>query len=249
MKRASLTIVAFLAVGGVAQSDVFEKPPEIYAGAWSTPFPYQRNINLGFGVYPVAAPGSGFPGAVYEGWLDPELKVSDFVSFVGDVQWYNNLAGITPTGLIGIDNRAGAETLTGWAILHVDNTLFAEGTKHVWLETDFGLFNVTPGTQLSVSVQGPAGYSSQFIPPYYIHGMPNGFTRLDNEWEVMPNPSWELVILQFDVNPGGYALVDGIHIATECIPEPSIVSCLLLGLAILFATRSSSGRGSVKGEE
>jgi hypothetical protein len=226
MKRASLAILALMAVGGVARADVFDKPPEINAPAWGTPFPYQRNINLGFGVNPVAAPGSGIPGAVYEGWYDFVLKATDQVTFDGSVQWYDNVAGITPTGLIGIDNRGGTATLTGTAIFHVDNVPWDGPLKHLWYEADW--IENPPPSDIYITVEGPPSYSAASLGGLPPRDLGNGFFRDNYEWEIIPNPHlptpWELVKVNFAADPGEYVLLDALHLATECIPEPQQVA-------------------------
>ena len=93
---------------GIAGALPFVNPPETNAPKWCTPFPYQRNIDWDFSTNPQGGPSpTGAPGAHYEGWLDPDLWGSDFVRFSGDIAWYDTLSEITPTGLIGIDNRGG----------------------------------------------------------------------------------------------------------------------------------------------
>ncbi len=113
MKKVTLTFTIVLVAGSLAQADSFDKPPETYAPVWQTRFPYQRNINMGFGVDPVRAPGNGIPGAVYEGSLDGDLRVNDYVTLTPYAQWYATSPEIIPTGLIGIDNRSGTGRVEG----------------------------------------------------------------------------------------------------------------------------------------
>ena len=153
MKTSIVTVLGLLAAGTVAPADVFDWPPETHAPVWQTPFPYQRNVNLGFGVNPVAAPGLGIPGAVYEGWLDPQLMVGDYVQLSGAVQWFDTLAGFTQTGLVGIDNRAGASPLSGWLTIRLDNTTSDLPTKHLWTEQDS--FGTTGQGSIGLAVSDP----------------------------------------------------------------------------------------------
>src|SRR5208337_3611901 len=97
MKTVGVTSLFALMIT-MAQADQFINPPEIFAPVWYTAFPYQRNIDMGFSVYPVSSPGSGIPGAVYEGTLDPYLLGSDYVTLNG-VTWYGSLSEFTQTGL------------------------------------------------------------------------------------------------------------------------------------------------------
>lgn len=216
----------------LAQADPFINPPETYAPQWYTPFPYQRNINMGFAVNPVAAPGSGIPGAVYEGWLDPTLKVSDYVSFTGSVSWYNTIPGVTQTGLIGIDNRLGNGLLTGTALIHIDNTPDLNRWKDIWVETlaltGYG------GANAWLSVLDPLGGQAAFLGG--PGAVPYGDEWLsDYEFRITPNPLYETLMWEFEVPAGTFMFLDGTHIATECIPEPAAFSLLALGaLAVLW---------------
>ena len=216
----------------LAQADPFIRPPETYAPQWYTPFPYQRNINMEFGVSPVGAPGNGIPGAVYEGWLDPTLKVSDYVTLGGSTSWYATLSGITQTGLIGIDNRLGTEVLTGTAVFHIDNTPALNQFKDIWIET------------LALSSGGGAGAYFQVLDPQgnpaTVLGGPgimpyNGGWLTDYELRITPNPLYETIAWTFEAPVGQYILLDFSHIATECVPEPGTFSLLALGaLAVLW---------------
>jgi hypothetical protein len=240
MKAVLLTSL-FALMAMVAQADPFLNPPETYAPVWYTPFPYQRNIDMGFGTSPVAtANPNGIPGAVYEGTLDPSLWPSDYVLLTGSVSWYGTISGITQTGLIGIDNRGGSSTLTGTATFHIDKVDDNLPLKDVWLEA----LSITGGTG--------GGYATQVFDPNnnlfnYLGNRGgvnmittyNGDTVADGEWQTSPNPVYETVKLTFSVPAGGYELIDQYHIATECVPEPATFSLLALGgLALLWRRRS-----------
>jgi hypothetical protein len=225
--------LALLAVACVSstnvQADPFIMPPETYAPVWETSFPYQRNINMDFNVNPVAAPGSGIPGAVYEGYLDPTLKVSDYVTLTGDAQWYESVSGFTQTGFLGIDNRNGTSTLYGSLTFHIDNTENPDNEKHLWEE--FNVLETNGG--FGFGVRDPLGNSFELI---YTHGQSTlrNFTY-DLEFVHTPNPPWENVNLGFSVAPGTYILFNNFHIATECVPEPATITLLGIGAISLLA--------------
>jgi len=224
----SLLAVACVLLTNV-KADTFHYPPEIYAPVWETPFPYQRNINMDFSVNPVAAPGDGIPGAVYEGYLDPSLKVSDYVTLSGDAQWYESVPGFTQTGLIGIDNRNGTDTLYGIFIFHIDNTTNADNEKHLWEEFDW----LATTQSISVKVEDPSGNRFNLI---YSHGTgASGNYTADYEWVHSPNPPWENVQFNFGIEAGKYFLLDNLHIATECVPEPATLTLLGIGVISLLA--------------
>lgn len=195
------------------QADTFINPPETNAPVWYTAFPYQRNIHLQFAVNPVSPPGSGIPGAVYEGTLDKTLLDSDYVT-LDNVAWFP--IGTAPGGSIGIDNSQGTDPLTGTALFHVDNTEDPNLLKNVWLEIGF---NVGQGGSLTTDVQSPSGVAS------LIYGRATS-SLLNEEWQIQPNPLWENIAVAFTAPAGGYAFINDFHVATECIPEPSTLTLL-----------------------
>jgi hypothetical protein len=59
---------------------------------------------------------------------------------------------------------------------------------------------------------------------------------------ITPNPAYELIYLSFWAQPGGVIIVDSMHIATECVPEPSAAACVGIGLAVLLAAARPRAR-------
>ena len=240
MKRSIWAFLFFLGAGTVAQAVtnppvLFNKPPELYASVWQTAPPYQRNINMGFTVNPVGPAGSGIPGAYYSGTLDPSLRVSDYVQFTGPVGWYSTLPGYGGTGVIALDNRSGSGWANGTAAFHIDNTLVNQPQKHVWLEYDC---YVPPGTNfLIVSVVGSTGGQWPRLGNPIYTDLGNGFARWDVEYGTSPNPAWETITFSFWTEPGQIVGLDNLHIATECVPEPSVFALLALGTAALLISR------------
>jgi hypothetical protein len=217
-------------------ADEFVRPPETYAPVWVTPFPYQRNINIGFDVTPVGTAGSGIPGAIYEGTLDPVLKVSDYVQFTGDTHWYDTLSGFNGTGFIGIDNRSGSSTLHGTATFRLDNTIVPNPEKHLWLELSYSM---SPETSFGYGVTGPEpGFWPSLGGPGNVN-LGNGFWLLDDEFETSPNPAWETVGFSFTAPAGAVVVFDNVHIATECVPEPAAIALAFLGAGMLIVLRRS----------
>lgn len=231
-----LAVVALtLARPEAAQADSFIKPPETYAPVWFTSFPYQRNINLDFAINPVGSPGGGIPGAVYEGWLDPTLKSSDFVTLSGAVSWYSSPSGITQTGLLGIDNRTGGSLLTGTAAFHIDNTTAANAFKNIWVES-VALTGYS-GANAWLSVSDALGNPATFIGGPGAE--PYGDEWLSNyEFRITPNPLYETILWEFEVPAGTYIFLDSVHVATECIPEPGTLGLLALGTLALLCRRA-----------
>lgn len=223
-------------VNTLAQADTFIHPPETYASGWTTPFPYQRNINMPFAVSPVGSPGSGIPGAVYEGTLDSALKISDVVTFDASASWYDTVSGVAATGLIGIDNRLGSDYVTGTAVVQVANISYSGGTNNVWLETLAIASGGGSGAtiQLLDSLGNPATIVGWDVTPY------GGAWLGDYQYRIIPNTPGETIRFRFEAPAGQYIFLDGVHLATAtlgipAIPEPATFSLLAMGaLAVLW---------------
>ena len=236
MKKLQLAILAVSLAGvmsATAQVPAFVNPPETY---WSPPWqggaPYQRDLYWAFSMSPVGGPSdNGTPGAQYAGTLDPTLKITDVVDFTGSVQYFS--AAESPDGIagVGIDNT-GSGTLTGTLDLYLDNTTWP-GQKNIWIETigqSLGLGSggapvvLDPGYTVSGGqVVGPESYGSLVLQDY-------GFT-------VVPNPNEEEVSINFAAAGPGYDMLNSLQIATQCVPEPSTVSLLVLGALALLRRR------------
>lgn len=224
-----------------AQADSFINPPESNAPAWSDPFPYQRNIHMGFAVDPVASPSpSGIPGATYEGRLDSTLKVSDYVTLGGSASWYATASGITPTGLIGIDNRQGSSLLTGTATIHIDNTAYESGFKNIWLETL--TYTSLGGASANIGVSDPLGNPATYLGGLFPSSYGGGFLS-DFEYQITPNPAYETIEYSFEAPAGTWIFIDDAHIGTVSVPEPGAVGLLALGsLGLLRRRRKQGGK-------
>jgi hypothetical protein len=218
----------------------FERPPEQYIPGWECPFPYQRNIYWDFGISPVGGPSAnGTPGAHYEGWLDDRLKVSDWVEFTGDVEWFptytDPVTGYVYTGVVGIDNRQGATTKSGTIVYHLDNRPDPNAYKDVYDEAVYIISNGSFGEYLFP----PPGYDVSdpiIIGQTQVSTDPPLF--LDNfYWRIKPNPPWEEKVMDLSVGPGGLILLDSYHIATYCMPEPATMTLLGGALAALVIRR------------
>jgi len=231
MKKVIFVLITFLfsmglvtSTGKLAMAHPFIHPPEFYAPDWQTVFPYQRNIYWDFDEMPVDGPPGPLSDADYEGWLDQHLWSSDYVDLIGDVVWdgYDT---------IGIGGAGGG---SGEAFFHLDNLINSNPVKHVYLE--------------ATVINSDPDYPESFWGPPYLE-VPQGYTENPNYWgyfwtdlgnnswlldmwfEITPNPSSEDIVLPFSVPSGEYVLIDDLHIATECVPEP--FTMLLLGSGLI----------------
>jgi hypothetical protein len=218
----------------------FVNPPELFAPEWSTSSPYQRNIYWDFSSNPEGGPTpSGAPGADYEGYDDSILWDSDYVEFVGDVQWFDPAIYTGERGgTIGIDysweTDPFAMPLSGLAIFHIDNLPDLNALKHLWLEME-AIQHLAWSSPYDLAVPRlnlPSGYDETGA-DYFIEDLGDRY-RENDWWRVEQNPPWEEIVLDFFVFPGEEVYVDNFHVATEgnaSTPEPSTI--LLLGFGAL----------------
>ena len=52
---------------------------------------------------------------------------------------------------------------------------------------------------------------------------------VDDAVKIFPNPPWEELVTIVTVPVGSYIIIDELHLATECVPEPATMSLLALG--------------------
>jgi len=232
----SMTIcfVVFSSLAWGVLDTSFDNPPETNPNiTWETQYPdYQRNILLDFSTDPIATPGNGIPGAIYDGIDDPVLWESDFVEVTGDVVWDADKQAL---GLF--DAPAGGAS--GSIIIHVDNWERPWPVKHIYEEI---FFTVEGGvSHLYVDYLNlPDGYDEG---PWWgdsTLGQPGPDHWVQYWVEVKPNPPWEEIVILIDTPEGGSIYLNNLHIATECIPEPATM--VLLGLGSLMSVISRKHR-------
>ena len=215
-----ICLVGFVpAVASAAWGNPFVNPPENNANiTWETQFPYQRNIMLDFSENPVGAVGP-IPGAHYEGYDDPVLWDSDYVTMTGDVEWN--------AGAVGIFNAQGPAS--GTLIVHLDNWVRDWPVKHLYEEMVFQVENVT-GTLWIDYLGLPNGYTEGSWWGDYGATGNQGEYWLQYWVEITPNPPWEEMVIYFSTGATGSIYLENLHIATECIPAPGAI--LLGGIGV-----------------
>ena len=201
---------------------------------WVTQFPYQRNIDWTFDTDPLGGPTpNGAPGAHYEGYDDPALWDSDFIDFSGDVQWFDDLsaAGLPWQGMVGIFNTSAAP-MSGEIRVHVDNWERQWPFKHVWIEFDFIASRPEVIDAVQLFMESSPGSNVVDGDQNDMWQLPSQLFRQNAWMYIEPNPVWEELVLSIEgLLPGDFILMDRLHIATECVPEPSTFA--LTGLAMI----------------
>ena len=78
----------------------------------------------------------------------------------------------------------------------------------------------------------PEDYQYEMVDQGPDQDLNPGF-RVNTLWYIMPNPSWEEVVLQAYVPAHSGALIDKVFVSTACVPEPSALMALGGGLGML----------------
>jgi hypothetical protein len=184
-------------------AEPFDTPPEGNHPNWKTPFPYQRNAKWDLkGSNPTTDP------PIYEGTDDVALFGSDFVTIDGDVVW-------VPGSGVGIVDPLGG---SGSIIFHFDNwERDIPWIKHIWKEF---YWNKTPGALIEEVLVYPdttaGGYNYRHWGAMFGENL--GASPGQTWWyNIKPNPLWEEIHFVFTVPPGELALLEMVHIATECV--------------------------------
>jgi hypothetical protein len=235
-------IVALLAAAGVAKAEPFVNTPELTHPDWVTPFPYQRNILVGFDTDPhqwpdhISSPTPDqrkalTPSVVHhEGTDDEQLYPSDWLG--GDVQpptagstsWLDtdSVTGTLRQGILVMDGAAGSTFTLVW---HIDNWKRPFVQKHFFVEAEYYTTG-NLGLDELISSSGQV----EVLAPHYQE-LPDGWIRWYSWATLVPNPVWEEMVNTVTFEEPGMLLVDYMHIATECVPEPSTFA--LLGISAL----------------
>jgi hypothetical protein len=196
----------------------FNNPPENNPNiTWETQSPYQRNIMMDFGVNPVGPVGP-IPGADYEGYDDPDLWDSDFVTMTGAVQWNEAKGGI---GIFG----GGSGTIT----FHFDNWERPWPVKHFYEEL---VLKIEAAGSFNQDFFTPSGKNTYTDSWNNVQNLGGGSYRFSLWAEFQPNPPWEEKV--FTISTNGNIYLDSLHVATECIPEPATIGILGLGALSLL---------------
>lgn len=249
MKRVLFALVFVALVSSAVAADEFVYPPEQnwpFAGdpwynPWVYAFPYQRNIMWDFDD-----PSNPLL-PTYEGFDDNDLKDSDFIQLGGaDLHTFENdpTGTTTRVGFLGIDNRQGSVMAEGNVTFHIDNWEVVNPCKHVWIEIEFLISSESCAALEPTSVGLPEGFDIVAADVWLFGPEADNGYLIVIPLKIEPNPPWEELTLTLQADPGHYVLIDHVHFATECVPEPVTATLLAVGAgALAVFRRRRRGRG------
>jgi hypothetical protein len=158
------------------------------------------------------------PNTLHNPYGVPALRVSPF----GDLTWI-------PT----IDNRSGVWPLSGEIDVYIPNRLEQLPVKYIWLQLAWK----AAGNDQTLFLPDEPVVGVTSYPLSKSINMPRQDTLVD-DWiyslfviDLYPNPQKEWITIKGDI------LVDKLSIETICIPEPTAIALLGLGLMALIQKR------------
>ncbi len=249
---AAITAMAVVVcLSQVSVAAPFVNPPESNCPQWVTAFPYQRNILVGFDTDPhqwpdhVTSPTPGERKALtpdlvhHEGTDDPVLYPSDWIagnvdpSTNGYTEWMpiDTETGSNRKGILALHGSAGTTITLVW---HIDNWDRPYKEKHFYAEVEF----YTTGNDGIDELISSTGQIETLDAHYEV--LADGWVRWWSWATLVPNPEWEQMVNTITFQEDGFLLMDYMHIATECVPEPASIT--LLGLIGLTITRRNTIR-------
>ncbi len=254
--RSVLVALAVLAlcVSGAQATLLVEHSPSIWqpvadgpqdgwpddAPDWRVGPPYQRDVYLDFLAADTLDVG-------YAGFMDDSLKSGDYWSYSpkGDITWWSTFDPAYPapkvspgprSGVIGVDARGTlyGTTREGTVDLHLANVAEIDPgtTKNIWVELEWLTNADSAMAEVYLESWGPTppSYSVEFE-PYDKVTLGDGWYRGHKYWNITPNPGWEDFTINFYARSGYFAVLDNVHVLTECVPVPEPASVALLALA------------------
>lgn len=246
--KAVMIVGALLTVTRVIRADPFLNPPEQTHPRWQTPYPYQRNIMVGFDTDPhfwpdhITSPTPDDRKAltpsvvVHQGVDDAQLYASDWMS--GNVDppnggftaWLDNdtETDTNRQGILVLNGQAGTTFTLTW---HIDNWDRPWAEKHFFAEAEF----YTTANIGMDQVISSSGQVEPLVGNYEDLG--GGWSRWHSWTTLAPNPVWEEMVNTITFEQPGLLLLDFMHVATECVPEPPAITMLGASACILLVVR------------
>lgn len=202
---------------------------------WGPDFAAQRDIQWSFTSQDWKSPTD---------YTGQEWGNGDFVTIDGAVQWFDS-SPIWPghSGLIGIDNTNGTETLQGTVMFNISNNSINAAATNVWCEfVYYDVFADGGGKSLTSQLIAFGGGSASG----YLLGMqqlPDAIypaTAYIERYsgQASAGASSQAYLWSFAVPAGQATFIDDFHIATTGVPEPSCLIIVSMGLAAAICRRN-----------
>lgn len=205
----------------------FADPP--YNNPWVTSYPYQRNILYTFDCATTPQQPQ------YYGNDDGVLKVLDCLTVQTNMS-YASMDCLTSSDRIGLYYYANVDpdcVTEAYMRFQIGNWESERPWKHIWTETVFAVSSGLDWWDVLQNVVLPDNYSVVHGQSLPAEELDNGFWRHNQAWKITPNPPWEEIVFTIDVPPGEWVIIDQVHFATECIPEPATWSMAAVGVGAL----------------
>ena len=195
----------------------FDTDPHFWPDHISSPAPGERKA-----LEPALVDHEGTDdGQLWESdWLGGNVEPPDG----GYTSWLDTdtITGTDRQGILVMNaNDAETKFTLTW---HIDNWDRPREEKHFFVEAEYYTTGNTGLDQL-ISSSGQV----QLLEDHHVT-LPDGWVRWWSWATLVPNPEWEEMVNAITINDaGGKLLIDYMHIATECVPEPATLGLLLLG--------------------
>ena len=261
MKKFIFISLSLIIIASFVSAEPFNNPPELNHPGWITPFPYQRNIMVDFGTDPhfwadhISSPVPDARKALtplvvhHEGTDDAQLYPSDWLG--GEVQppsggitgWLNvdTVTGSNRQGLLKLEAiQASIQNPVVFTLVwHIDNWDRPWEEKHFFAESEF--WSNVNGSQNSDELF--SADDSYLLDDNAVHEeleflAGQHWGRWHSWGTLVPNPEYEEMINTIVFTQPGIMLIDYMHIATECVPEPATIALLSFGGLLLRKRKS-----------
>jgi len=248
MRKVFFSVLVVFLCAQLASAD-YAHPP-----GWDTN-PYFTHQSWSFGD--ATNPSAPDPGAVSPG--SPSFNMT-----APGATWVDDLGMVYAPDYTPLGQRQGGWRIDGpsgirdvqreeWFTVDIPNTQNPNLTKEVWIELTFMVTNlghagtISDDVDLQIWADGNVGnddYKFDYhgsTPPEPIGGSLLGevWGRTSAMFSFFPQPGDETIVLSGWLDDGKYVILDQIDVDTRCIPEPTTMGLLGMGVLALIRRRKN----------